>query len=97
MNFRRRLLTVAILSSFCSLPGVNAQQSSGPQVPAGDPQAKAAWRQIPIPPLPAFNPKKPKRIELSNGMVILLQEDHERRNYKTCKTTPSRARDFLFH
>src|SRR5271170_8357314 len=35
------------------------------------------WRQIPIPTLPAFHPQQPKRIELSNGMVIFLQEDHE--------------------
>ena len=37
----------------------------------------ATWQQIPIPPLPAFKPKEPKRIELPNGMVIFLQEDHE--------------------
>jgi zinc protease len=35
------------------------------------------WKQVPIPPLPAFKPQQPKRIELSNGMVIFLQEDHE--------------------
>jgi zinc protease len=35
------------------------------------------WQQIPIPPLPAFHPQQPKRIELSNGMVIFLEEDHE--------------------
>jgi len=35
------------------------------------------WKQIPIPPLPAFKPQQPKRVELSNGMVIFLQEDHE--------------------
>jgi zinc protease len=35
------------------------------------------WKQIPIPPLPAFHPQQPKRIELPNGMVIFLQEDHE--------------------
>jgi len=35
------------------------------------------WKQIPIPPLPAFHPEQPKRIELPNGMVIFLQEDHE--------------------
>jgi zinc protease len=39
-------------------------------------QAKS-WQQIPIAPLPAFHPRQPKRIELSNGMVIFLQEDHE--------------------
>jgi zinc protease len=36
-----------------------------------------AWKKIPIPQLPAFHPQEPKRIELSNGMVIFLQEDHE--------------------
>src|ERR1700687_4669633 len=44
------------------------------------PQATAqadSWQQIPIPPLPAFKPQAPKRIELKNGMVIFLQEDHE--------------------
>src|ERR1700722_14463731 len=44
------------------------------------PQAVAqgtSWQQITITPLPAFKPQQPKRIELSNGMVIFLQEDHE--------------------
>ncbi len=35
------------------------------------------WKQVPIPPLPSFKPQQPKRIELANGMVIFLQEDHE--------------------
>jgi zinc protease len=39
--------------------------------------AQATYQQVPIPPLPAFHPQQPKRIELSNGMVIFLQEDHE--------------------
>lgn len=39
-------------------------------------QAKP-WEQIPIPPLHAFNPQQPKRIELKNGIVVFLQEDHE--------------------
>src|SRR5205807_3184866 len=37
----------------------------------------AEWQQIKIPPLPPFHPKEPKRIQLPNGMVIFLQEDHE--------------------
>ncbi|HET7206001.1 MAG TPA: pitrilysin family protein [Terriglobales bacterium] len=37
----------------------------------------ATWQQIPVPPLPAFHPEEPKRIQLPNGMVIFLQEDHE--------------------
>jgi zinc protease len=36
-----------------------------------------SWKQIPIPPLPAFHPQQPERVELPNGMVIFLQEDHE--------------------
>jgi len=40
-------------------------------------QATTTWKQIPIPPLPAFKPQQPKRIELPNGIVIFLQEDHE--------------------
>jgi zinc protease len=35
------------------------------------------WKQIQIPKLPSFNPPQPKRVQLSNGMVIFLQEDHE--------------------
>ncbi len=35
------------------------------------------WKRIPIPPLHDFKPVQPKRIELSNGLVIFLQPDHE--------------------
>ena len=45
-------------------------------VPQATGQADS-WQQIPIPPLPAFKPQAPKRIELKSGMVIFLQEDHE--------------------
>ncbi|HEX3436718.1 MAG TPA: pitrilysin family protein [Pseudacidobacterium sp.] len=40
-------------------------------------QQAQPWKQIPIPPLRPFHPQHPKRIELRNGLVILLQEDHE--------------------
>jgi zinc protease len=39
--------------------------------------AKEPWKNIPIPPLHAFKPAEPTRIELPNGLVIFLQEDHE--------------------
>jgi zinc protease len=39
--------------------------------------AQTGWQQIPIPPLASFHPQQPKRLELPNGMVIFLQEDHE--------------------
>jgi zinc protease len=48
----------------------------GAVVPRAAAQA-ADWQQIPIPSLPAFHPQEPKRIELPNGMVVFLQEDHE--------------------
>src|SRR5260370_33372896 len=35
------------------------------------------WKQNEAPPLHAFHPQLPKRIQLSNGMIIFLQEDHE--------------------
>ncbi len=35
------------------------------------------WNQIQAPPLPAFTPPEPVRVQLANGMVIFLQEDHE--------------------
>ena len=35
------------------------------------------WTKISIPPLHDFKPVQPKRIELQNGLVIFLQEDHE--------------------
>lgn len=40
-------------------------------------QQPKPWEQIPIPPLHAFHPQQPKRIELKNGIVVFFQEDHE--------------------
>jgi zinc protease len=40
-------------------------------------QQPKPWEQIPIPPLHAFHPQQPRRIELKNGIVIFFQEDHE--------------------
>src|SRR5271157_1149269 len=57
------ILAAATLPMFLSSPPAAAQATD--------------LQQIPIPPLPAFHPQQPKRIELSNGMVIFLQEDHE--------------------
>jgi zinc protease len=37
----------------------------------------SSWSQIPIPPLHPFHPQQPRRVELPNGLVIFLQEDHE--------------------
>ncbi len=37
----------------------------------------ADWRDIKTPPLRAFQVQQPKRIQLDNGLVIFLQENHE--------------------
>src|ERR1700683_4196536 len=60
------LFSIVILVSLC---GILAPSAAVAQA--------ADWQQISIPPLPAFHPQEPKRIELPNGMVIFLQEDHE--------------------
>jgi zinc protease len=65
MRIRQNLI-LALASSFVLLgaaPRMRGQVSD--------------WKQIQIPALPAFHPQEPKRIQLSNGMVIFLQEDHE--------------------
>jgi zinc protease len=51
----------------------HSNHSPSKQSQSGQP----AWKKIPIPKLPEFHPQEPKRIELPNGMVIFLQEDHE--------------------
>lgn len=52
-----------------------AQTATAP--PATNSKAAQPWKSIPIPPLHAFKPEQPKRIELANGLIIFLQEDHE--------------------
>lgn len=53
-------------------------QQAAKEVEKTAPSTRAKpWKKIPIPPLPAFHPAQPKRIELTNGMVIFLEENHE--------------------
>jgi len=52
-----------MLASFLAAPAALAQATD--------------WKQIKTPPLPPFHPQTPKRMVLPNGMVLLLQEDHE--------------------
>jgi zinc protease len=49
-----------------------------PQATAKPSTAPAtSWQKVPILPLRQFKPQEPRRVELPNGMVIFLQEDHE--------------------
>lgn len=51
------------------------------------------YRQIQTPPLRKFSMPEPKRIELPNGMVIFLQEDHELPLIKGTATIRGGSRD----
>lgn len=67
---------------FCVSPLLaSAIFAQTPAKPAAKPVATFSqaqpWKAIPIPPLHDFKPQQPKRIELSNGLIIYLQEDHE--------------------
>lgn len=73
-----KLLALALMA--CTLlPAAHfAQAQAAPSAPpAAAPAQAQPWTKIPIPPLHAFKPQQPKRIELANGLVIFLQEDHE--------------------
>jgi len=64
-QLRSALMVVAVvLASSVTLPLLHAQQNK-------------PWETIPIPPLHEFKPHQPMRIELKNGIVLFLQEDHE--------------------
>ena len=53
------------------------QSASAPAQTEQQDLAASDLRTIKKPPLPEFHPQEPKRIQLENGMVIFLQEDHE--------------------
>src|ERR1700692_147703 len=70
--------TIALLPILLSSFAANAQSAPAKPETTPNPAATAQpWKKIPIPPLHAFKPVQPRRIELSNGLVIFLQEDHE--------------------
>lgn len=70
---RRPSLALLVSVLLMSLPAAQAQKSPAPPARTTDPELG----QIKTPPLPEFHPQIPKRVVLPNGMVLLLQEDHE--------------------
>jgi zinc protease len=56
-------------------------------------QQSKPWEKIAIPPLHEFKPQQPKRIQLKNGIVIFLQEDHELPFVSGSVLIPGGARD----
>jgi len=63
--FAKRVFAIALAVSITLVPTALSAQQSKP------------WEQIPIPKLHDFKPHQPTRIELKNGIVLFLQEDHE--------------------
>lgn len=66
----KRLLIA--LTSLLAVAQAQAPAASAPQVATSVKEIDAR-----TPPLPPFQPQQPKRIQLGNGMVLFLQEDHE--------------------
>src|ERR1700694_3250214 len=56
-------------------------------------QENKPWEKIPIPALHDFKPQQPQRIQLKNGIVIFLQEDHELPFVSGSVLIPGGARD----
>jgi zinc protease len=56
-------------------------------------QPSKPWEKIPTPKLHKFKPQQPKRIELANGIVLFLQEDHELPFVSGAVLIPGGARD----
>ena len=83
----RKPKQLCALSAALLLPLLAAAQTEAPkpgkQATTATPMAASpggvvtSWKQIPIPPLRQFKPQEPRRVELPNGMVVFLQEDHE--------------------
>src|SRR5579859_783119 len=79
--FRHNFLStpVVLVLMVAGVSGIDAQTTAPKSGQSGEGQdlAAADLRAIKKPPLPEFHPQQPKRIQLDNGMVIFLQEDHE--------------------
>lgn len=61
---RATALTLAALLGLAAAPAMSLAQVTD-------------WRQIETPELKPFTPQQPTRVVLPNGMVVMLQEDHE--------------------
>ncbi len=59
--------------------GAYAQEATpaAPAAKTATTQQAKPWTKIPVPPLHEFKPEEPKKIVLSNGLMIFLAADHE--------------------
>jgi zinc protease len=68
------LIASAAAAAQTAKPSVPGPASSRPNAPHTIPNS---WQKVPVPPLRQFKPQEPRRVQLANGIVIFLQEDHE--------------------
>jgi zinc protease len=71
------LVAPVLLATLSSAAQTKTAQTKTTTPSNAHPVEAQPWKKIPVPPLHAFKPQQPKRIELANGLVIFLQEDHE--------------------
>ena len=73
----------ALLLSTCSAtaqaanPAAPKTEAKTAPSPKGSGTVAKTWDKVPIPPLHQFKPQEPRRVELGNGMIVFLQENHE--------------------
>jgi len=72
-----RTFFVVVLAAAVAMVSSAQTAAPKPALTAKAPAQAEPWTKIPIPPLHAFKPKEPRRVVLSNGLVLFLQEDHE--------------------
>lgn len=79
---RNRLAVATLLATFAAASFAQTskapaafQSAKSSTVPSKE--IPSSWKQVPVPKLPPFQPKQPVRVQLPNGMVFFLTEDHE--------------------
>jgi zinc protease len=78
MNKLKALLFIISSLALNTSPATaQAAKPDAPKTAQSAPGIPGSWNKVPIPPLHQFKPQVPRRIELPNGMVIFLQENHE--------------------
>ena len=70
---------ICLALAICGLLPIRFAHAQAPAPKASAPSSSQAgpWTKVPVPPLHAFKPQQPRRIQLANGLIIFLQEDHE--------------------
>lgn len=76
-EIRRFILATTVIASFATCFAFAQKTPTHAPAATASPAPWTSWKNVPIPPLPAFHPHQPTRIELKNGMTIFLQEDHD--------------------